>query len=52
MTRSCALADLAPYHVECNTGGGWQPDGEEKVKRILTGLKGISALDTSATLNC
>ncbi len=42
MTRSCALADIAPNHAECNPGGRGQPEGEEKVKRILTGLQGIS----------
>ena len=42
MKPSCALADMASNHVECNPGGRWQPEGEQMVKGILIWLQGIS----------
>jgi len=44
MARSCtlALSDVASNPVECNPGGRGQPERQEKIKRIMTGLEDIS----------
>jgi hypothetical protein len=52
MTRSSALADIAPNHVECNPGRRGQPEGEEKAKRILTGLEGMSLKQGLSGIPC
>jgi hypothetical protein len=51
MMRRYALADVAPNHVEYNPGGTGRPEGEEKVKRILTGL-GISLKQGPSGIPC